>query len=83
MLYIDRITLTDLLTRDVLNVTFTKNGTDRVIRCTLRADIVPPKVEQESVKSTNENVMPVYDLDAGAFRSFKLDSVTKVMPADV
>jgi Fe2+ transport system protein B len=83
MIEIDRETLNELLHVDVLTVTFTKkDGSERVMRCTLREDLLPPLVvkegEEKKTKKINEAVMPVYDMDAKAFRSFRLDSILKV-----
>jgi len=75
--------LTERLHVDVLTVTFTKkDGTERVMHCTLREDLLPPVVVKEGEvkkeRKVNPDVMPVYDTDAKAFRSFRLDSITKV-----
>lgn len=80
---IDRETLDELLHVDVLTVTFTKkDGSERVMRCTLRDDLLPPKpvVEGEAkpARKVNKDVVPVYDMDAKGFRSFRLTSIKKV-----
>ena len=81
--FIDRETLNELLHVDVLTVTFTKkDGSERVMRCTLREDLLPTKVvkegEEPKTRKVNEAVMPVFDMDAKAFRSFRLDSIKGV-----
>ena len=82
---IDRNTLNDMLHEDVLTVTFEKkDGTERVMRCTLREDLLPPKpekAEDAKTKKVNEAVMPVYDIEAKGFRSFRIDSIKKVEPS--
>ena len=83
MIDIDRETLDELLHVDILTVTFEKkDGTERVMHCTLREDILPPKVvkegEEPKEKKVNPNVVPVYDTDLKAFRSFRLDSIKKI-----
>ena len=83
---IDRETLDELLHVDILTVTFTKkDGSERVMRCTLREDLLPPKPQKDGEpkpKKVNEAVMPVYDIDAKGFRSFRLDSLKKVQSSE-
>jgi hypothetical protein len=64
-------------------VIFTKkDGTERVMLCTTSPDIVPPVEIKEGVekkeKKINEEVMPVYDLEAKAWKSFRWDSIKQV-----
>ena len=80
---IDRETLDELLHVDVLTVTFEKkDGTERVMRCTLREDLLPPKPvvegEEKPKRKGKEGVVPVYDMDAKGFRSFRLSSLKKI-----
>jgi len=75
--------LNELLHVDVLTITFTKkDGTERVMHCTLREDLLPKIVVKEGEvkkkKKVNEAVMPVYDMDAKAFRSFRFDSIKQI-----
>ena len=86
MIELNKEALTVLLQMDVLTVTFTKkDGSERVMNCTLREDLLPKKVvkegEEKKVRKVNENVVPVYDLDAKAFRSFRLDSIKNIESA--
>ena len=79
--------LTEQLMSGVYNVTFTKvDGTERTMPCTLKEDIVPayerkkPVVESEEtakVKATS-TTLSVWCTDKGAWRSFRVDSVTRV-----
>jgi hypothetical protein len=62
-----------------------KDGTDREMSCTTNAALIPtaPIVESTDVepkkeKKVNEDVMPVYDLEAQGWRSFRWDSVKEV-----
>jgi len=69
-----------LLKENILIVTFLKkNGERRVMRCTLREDLLPPKpvdyVPKE--RTPNPNVVAVWDLDKNEWRSFQVDSVIK------
>lgn len=77
-----------------VTVVFTKkDGTERVMECTTNASLVPlveekvhetntdnpidfPKPKKE--KKVNEDVMPVYDLEAKAWKSFRWDSIKQV-----
>jgi hypothetical protein len=64
-------------------VIFTKkDGTERVMLCTTNNDLVPPVEIKDSVekkeKKTNDEVMPVYDIEAKAWKSFRWDSIKQV-----
>lgn len=68
-------------------VTFNKmNGDERVMTCTLKPDLLPPTKESKAEKKEPsakqlENI-GVYDLNANAWRSFKVANVTNVQVAD-
>jgi len=70
----------DVLTKSVASVTFTKkDGTNRVMRCTLKEELLPA-VDSDPDKKTrkqNDESLSVWDLDKKAWRSFRVDSVTK------
>ena len=71
-----------------------KDGTERVMECTTATSLVPVDVVEEvhytnttdpidfpkpkKEKKVNEDVMPVYDLDVKAWRSFRWESVKQV-----
>ena len=65
-------------------VVFTKkDGTERVMNCTTNPELVPAvelveSVEPKKEKKVNEEVMPVYDLEAKAWKSFRWDSIKEV-----
>jgi len=63
-----------------VKVTFIKkDGTERTMLCTLDENVVPPiEKKTERVKTSSEEVLPVYDLDAKGWRSFRLDSILTV-----
>ena len=69
--------LKDLLKRKVVQIIFKKkDGTERVMKCTLQEDIVPLyEKKTERVKKQNDETLAVWDLEKDSFRSFKLDSV--------
>lgn len=61
-------------------VTFVKkDGTERVMKCTLREDvIVPHEKKTERVKAQNSDTLAVWDLDKKEWRSFRYDSIKEV-----
>lgn len=75
------------LSADVCQITFTKlNGEVRVMPCTLKEDLVPkyerktPLVESKDPVEVKEPspTLSVWCTDKAAWRSFRVDSVTKV-----
>ena len=70
--------LKEILHTQELKITFTKkDGTERVMRCTLEASKLP--VQESTETNTNRKVstetMAVFDLDAQGWRSFTKKSV--------
>lgn len=69
--------LVDMLRHNIVTVTFTKvNGDERVMKCTLRSELIPnaPIQNGELVieqKQTSNNVS-VWDVDASGWRSFRV-----------
>jgi hypothetical protein len=72
-----------------VTVTFNKkDGTERVMYCTLDHEVIPLAPLHESntgnpvdfpkVKKENPNTVSVYDIEASAWRSFTLKNVTNV-----
>jgi len=75
-----------------VTVTFTKkDGTERVMVCTTAPSLVPPEPVHETntdnpidfpapkrEKKVNEDVMPVYDLQSQAWKSFRWDSIKEI-----
>lgn len=75
--------LTGHLKYGPVTVTFTKkDGSDRIMKCTTNPTYImfkdPSILESKSDRKVNEDVMPVYDLDAGGWRSFRWDSIKSV-----
>lgn len=72
--------LIGLLAEQSATITFTKkDGTERVMNCTLKADLVEYQENKtERKKESNPEVLPVYDLDAKGWRSFRLDSINRI-----
>lgn len=77
-----------------VTVVFTKkDGSDRVMECTTNLSLVPLVEEKVHITNTenpidfpapkkekkkNEEVMPVFDLEAKAWKSFRWDSIKEV-----
>ena len=90
MSIVDKYALKEQLQNGVVTVVFEKaDGTERTMRCTL-SDLYVPQVEPQmlseydgnvpkSTRQLNDNVQPVWDIDAGGWRSFRLDSVKQVL----
>ena len=69
-----------LITSDT-TITFTKkDGSERVMRCTLRPDKLPVQEVKENAtpRKQSDAAMAVYDLDAQGWRSFTIRSVKRV-----
>ena len=76
---ITRETVASILKTDIANVTFTKaDGTERVMKCTLVDEYIPNTDERTSTRAVNESVLPVWDIDKNAWRSFRIDSVKAI-----
>jgi hypothetical protein len=61
------------------------NGEKRSMICTLKPELIPEKTENENPKrpkQENPDVQPVWDLEKSAWRSFRFDSLTNIIPAD-
>jgi hypothetical protein len=66
--------LIGLLESSPVEVTFTKkDGTERIMKCTLQEEYLPETVGGERKK--NEDSLAVYDLDMEGWRSFRWDSI--------
>ena len=65
---------------EILEVTFTKvNGDKRVMNCTLMEKILPSNSDEPTEdKKVNEAILSVWDVDANGWRSFRMNTVTRV-----
>lgn len=64
-----------------VTVTFTKkDGTERVMKCTLNPDMLPPQVitEDKPERKTPEHSMAVFDMEIKEWRSFVIKNVKRV-----
>lgn len=72
------------LREGVVEVTFTKvNGEQRLMRCTLRPDLLPPsykedKDQENTFHKENPEVIAAWDVQKGGWRSFRVNSVEYV-----
>ena len=74
----------------VMEVTFTKvNGERRIMRCTLDSRYMPPMtvdqtkhLDEQHSKEENKEVVPVWDVHARGWRSFRVDSVEYMQEID-
>jgi WYL_2, Sm-like SH3 beta-barrel fold len=73
--------ITSVLKENIVTVTFTKkDGSERVMRCTLNPELLP-KVEIKENKverKRSDTSIAVYDLEAAGWRSFITRSVKKI-----
>jgi hypothetical protein len=70
--------LKEILHTQELKITFTKkDGTERVMRCTLEANKLPVQesTETNTTRKVSTETMAVFDLDAQGWRSFTKKSV--------
>jgi WYL_2, Sm-like SH3 beta-barrel fold len=66
-----------------VTVTFTKkDGNERIMKCTTNPTLIMFKnttnYENKTERKGNEEVMPVYDLEAEHWKSFRWDSIKHV-----
>ena len=74
---VNREILIKNLQKKSMRITFTKvNGDERIMDCTLQEYMVPPTNPDN--RKENEEVLPVWDINKGEWRSFRLDSVTNI-----
>jgi hypothetical protein len=72
--------LSELLKNNVMTVTFTKvDGTERVMRCTLLPEYLPPETSgKQLLTENNRSNISVWDVEAQGWRSFRVDSVKNI-----
>jgi len=67
------------LLTNIIEVTFTKkDGTDRVMLCTLNKEYLPEQKDLEeeiSKRNKSDEVIAVWDVENNGWRSFRWDSV--------
>jgi hypothetical protein len=72
--------LVSMLRQQVVDVTFTKrDGSERVMKCTLQEGVaIPHEKTTERVKEVSQNIVPVWDVESSAWRSFRLDTIKHI-----
>lgn len=84
----NRESLLEILHNREATVKFRKVNHDlRTMRCTLKFDLLPEKMQKVLLEKAeddkdaipNEDVIVAYDLDAGGWRSFRLDRIIEVL----
>ena len=72
--------LNSILTDEIVQVTFEKSdGTDRIMKCTLKEELVTPYEKKTNrTRKQNEDVCVVFDTDKQEWRSFRYDTVKSV-----
>lgn len=73
--------LRGMLQVDTGTVTFIKkDGTERVMKCTLNPKILPAMsiTENKKERKVNDDTLAVYDVESEGWRSFTLKSVKRV-----
>jgi len=84
---IDKYALKEQLENGVVTVVFEKaDGSERTMRATLSNNYVPQVLAEydnqqptPAKRQLNDNVQSVWDIDAGGWRSFRLDSVKQIL----
>ena len=64
----------------IATVVFKKaDGTLRQMRCTLMTEHLPVRDELEINRKVSDEVLAVWDLEVGGWRSFRLDSIKNIV----
>jgi hypothetical protein len=76
------------LANKVATIEFEKtDGTLRTMKCTLQASFLPPlpvlaegeEKPEKKVRAINDNVVAVWDVDVGEWRSFRVNSIRSIL----
>ena len=72
--------LLGLLRSEVVDITFTKkDGSERIMKCTLMESKIPSeKMPKGTEKTKNDEVLPVFDIENDGWRSFRWDSIRAI-----
>lgn len=72
--------IANLLRAVTATVTFIKkDGTVREMKCTLRADVaIPYEKKTDRVREAKEDILPVWDLEAYAWRSITVSTIQSI-----
>lgn len=85
-LFLQKEWLRKVLIDSIATITFVKvNGEERVMKCTLQEQFLPTQVDLEEAiqkKRPNDETMSVWDLEARAWRSFRVENLMSVEVID-
>jgi hypothetical protein len=76
--------LKTLLEEQTVEITFTKkDGTERIMKCTLKDDALPVVQndfgdEDSTVRQKSKDALAVWDIESQGWRSFRWDSIKSV-----
>jgi len=72
--------LRTLLKEDVVSITFIKkDGSERIMQCTLSESKIPSEFAPKGTEKTkSDEVLPVFDVENDGWRSFRWDSIKKI-----
>jgi len=75
-----KLSISKLLRLVEATVTFTKkDGTERVMRCTLKEGVVVPHERKtDRIKEPKDDILPVWDIDAQAWRSINVPNILSI-----
>lgn len=71
----------NLLVSSTVTVTFIKkDGTERVMKCTLQSNLIPITETKEGKKTrkVSEDTLAVFDIEQNGWRSFTIKSIKRV-----
>jgi hypothetical protein len=77
---VEREWLNSVLQEGVVSVKFTKkDGSERILKCTLKSDMIPSdKTPKGSNRTKPSESIAVFDIENDGWRSFRLDSVKEL-----
>lgn len=78
---ISKTNIERLLQQGIVNVKFIKkDGTERVMKCTLAEAIIKPyeRKTEDRVKAQKDNIVSVWDVEKDAWRSVNFDTIIEV-----
>ena len=79
-LHATKQSISELLRNHEATITFTKkDGTERVMKCTLKEGVVVPHEKTtDRVKEPKPDILPVWDLEAQAWRSVTIPNILSI-----
>lgn len=79
-LNISRAEISNALREQNAEITFTKkDGTERIMKCTLRDGVaIPYEKKTDRTREGIDNILPVWDMEANAWRSVNIETIKEV-----